>query len=98
METIYNKVMQPVRRSRNLRGIREHVSATPVAMIRINDIANGCGYLYVDFANGDLYETTFASFTVLKEFVRRWRNVYGAPITVNGKLSGFVEWSNNSLQ
>lgn len=88
-----------VSRSRNLRGIRTYVSKTTnlISVLSIDRLAHDEGKLMILFSNGDSYETNFASFDVLKGFVRRWRNVYGAPLRVNGYVSACVSKDNPRL-
>ena len=85
-------------RSRNLRGIRRYVSSHLVKALAVDRVGNGEGKLLILFDDGSSYETNFASFSVLLGFVRRWRNVYGAPLRVNGQDAGTVSAQNMLLQ
>lgn len=89
-----------IQRSRNLRGIREYVGKTssPISCIEINRIGEHEGKLSILFCDGVSFETNFASFNILKDFVRRWRNTYGAPLRVNGYASASVNFNNPRLQ
>jgi hypothetical protein len=94
-----------IQRSRNLAGIRRYVSKNPIKLLAIfgEDKASKNpdlypGKLLILFADGASYEVNFASFYVLKGFVRRWRNVYGADLRVNSDLCGKVSSSNPALQ
>lgn len=89
-----------VQSSRNLRGIREYVSRNLVKVVSISQLPSKLRWdalLQVEFENGNHYATEFASWAVLKDFVRRWRNVYGAPLVVNGRAAGVVSYDNPAL-
>jgi hypothetical protein len=86
-----------ISKSRNLAGIRRHVSGhTPpsIKVLDVSEIAHNEGKLCILFENGCSFEANFASYSVLKGFVSRWRNVHGAPLTVNGQTAGVVSSSN----
>ncbi len=87
----------PVSTSRNLRGIRAYVGKHSIKVLAIDTIADGEGQLSILFENGNSFATNFASFTVLKEWVRNWRNVYGAPLLVNTVDCGTVSYRNPAL-
>ncbi len=95
--------------SRNLAGIRRLVGRKPVARIEIGSkdfMVHGRkpttryyeGVLYVIFDDGTKYATDFADYTVLKDWVRRWRNVYGSPLVVEGVPSGEIYANNPALR
>lgn len=86
-----------VKQSHNLRGIREYVSTHLISTLSIERIAHGEGKLCILFDDGESYETNFADFAVLRDFVRRWRNVYGAPLLVDGVNAGKVDYRNSQL-
>jgi hypothetical protein len=90
MNVIRNKDGEVIQRSRNLAGIRRFVGSRLIKVLAVDRIEDGEGKLMILFENGDSYETNFASFTVLADFVRRWRNVYGAPLLIGGKDAGMV--------
>lgn len=97
MECIRDKDGNVIRRSRNLAGIRRYVGGLRppiVVKLCVDDLAEQGAKLSMLFDDGSNYETNFASFQVLKEFVRRWKNVHGAPLLVNGKEAGFVGGAN----
>lgn len=98
METIRDKNGKVIRKSRNLRGIREYVSSTksPIKLLAIDRIYGG-GKLCILFEDGTNYETNFADYSILKHFVRRWKNAYGAPLLINTAPSGIVEFKNPAL-
>ena len=78
---------------RNLAGIRRYVGGhTPplIKVLDVSEIAHSEGKLCILFANGCSFETNFASYSVLKGFVNRWRNVHGSPLTVNGQPAEVV--------
>jgi hypothetical protein len=86
-----------ISKSRNLAGIRRYVGGHTAPLIKVLDvseIAHNEGKLCILFENGSSFETNFASYSVLKGFVSRWRNVYGAPLTVNGQPEGVVSARN----
>lgn len=87
-----------IQRSQNLAGIHRYVSNHIIKVLSVDEIAEGEGKLCILFDNGASYETNFASFVVLKMHVRQWRNVYGAPLLVNGKDCGKVSYKNEALQ
>jgi hypothetical protein len=95
--------------SRNLAGIRRLVSKKLIKELEIgrkevmlgegspkSEVASD-GVLRILFDDGTRYATDFASYTVLKNFVRQWRNVYGAPLLVEGKARGKVDYKNEAL-
>lgn len=87
-----------VSKSRNLRGIREYVGRNLVKTVDATEVgARGEGQLSILFDNGDSFQTNFASFTVLLESLKTWRNLYGAPLTIGGKSRGNVGYSNPAL-
>ena len=106
-EKIYNKQGDVIKQSRNLRGIREYVSYTIITELYVYSSFNRVGRLDIQFADGSYYSTTFNDYEVLKDFVRKWRNVYGAPLytiryTSNNlpykKYIGVVSYHNDFLQ
>lgn len=99
MEVIRDRDGKAISKSRNLAGIRRYVGGRTPPMIKVLDVSEigaGEGKLSILFENGCSFETTFVSHSVLTGFVRRWRNVYGAPLTVNGQASGTVSNRNPS--
>lgn len=97
MEVIRDKYGNPIKTSRNLRGIREYVSDHIIKFLAIHRIARGRGKLEILFEDKSSYETNFESYIVLKDFVRKWRNVYGSPLIVNGEEAGEVGFYNLDL-
>lgn len=87
-----------IHKSRNLRGIRVYVRLCRVKAIDITQFTTPDGKLSILFVDGSSYETNFASFNVLKGFVARWKNVRGAPLTVNGEDAGTVSLKNPKLR
>lgn len=81
-----------IQRSKNLAGIRQYVRhyLRPIKTLDVSRIADDEGKLSILFENGCSYETNFGSFEVLCGFVSRWRNVHGAPLTINGNSVGKV--------
>jgi hypothetical protein len=79
--------------SRNLAGIRRYVGGhTPplIKVLDVSEIGDTEGKLCILFVNGCSFETNFVSYSVLKGFISRWRNVYGSPLTVNGQPAGVI--------
>lgn len=100
MESIRDCEGNIIRRSRNLAGIRRFVGGRHAPIIRrmaIDRLADGEGKLSIIFEGGASFKTSFACYTVLKDFVRRWRNVHGAPILVNGVDAGIASSTNPAL-
>lgn len=82
-----------VQESRNLRGIRRYVGGFRPPIIKklaIDEIDGLSGKLCILFENGNSFETNFMSFAVLAGFVRRWWNVHGSPLLINGQDAGVV--------
>jgi hypothetical protein len=82
-----------INKSRNLAGIRCYVGGHTPPLIKVLDVSEigaGEGKLCILLENGCSFETNFASYAVLTGFVRRWRNVHGAPLTVNGQPAGVI--------
>jgi hypothetical protein len=98
-----------IRRSNNLAGIRRYVSRNGITLLTIAQLpadtkevysvhgGRAEGKLTIEFDNGATYETCFADFSVLRDFVRKWRNAYGALLQVNGKDAGKVDSKNTAL-
>ena len=86
-----------ISKSRNLAGIRRYVSGHIPPLIKVLDVSeigDREGKLCILFESECSFETNFCSYSVLKGFVRRWRNVHGAPLTVNGQPAGRVSIHN----
>ena len=84
-------------KSLNLAGIRRYVSGhTPpvIKVLDVSEIGAGGGRLCILFEIGCSFEANFATFSILKGFVRRWRNVRGAPLTTHGQPAGKVSTHN----
>lgn len=103
MEYIYRDGVI-VSRSRNLRGIRQYAGKHLIKELHINPKMDGRlnpnhnrGRLYLIFENGATFQTDFASYGVLKTFIRLWRNVYGATLWMNGRDVGKIAWDNCNL-
>lgn len=86
-----------VSESRNLRGIRAAVGRQHVKLVSIQHRPDQQGELYIEFDNGNHFTTDFADFSVLKDAVRNWRNLYGARLQVDWKNVGKVEYRNPAL-
>jgi hypothetical protein len=110
MTIIRDKHGSTIRTSRNLRGLLRHNTAmlsSPIKLVTIDPInpANPAdssnysseGKLCVLWENGDSCETNFASFTVLKQWLRNRRNWYGAPLRVSGQPADVISYHNPAL-
>jgi hypothetical protein len=100
MEVVKDANGKIVQRSRNLAGIRRYVSNHLITKLCVGRILFD-GYneakLVIQFDNGCYFVSEWGSYTCLKGFVRRWRNVYGAPFEVEGVPSGTVSYHNQAL-
>jgi len=83
--------------SANLRGIRRYVTSHAIQILGISRLSNGEGKLMILFEDKSNFETNFADFTVLANFVRNWRNVYGAPLLIDANTCGKVSKDNPDL-
>lgn len=102
MPEIIGKDGRVLQRSRNLRGIRRAVGEVLVSTVAVRRIDrpgwSGAGELSIRFADsphgnpydGASFRMEWASYSVLVDFVRRWRNLYGAALIVNGVPAGVV--------
>jgi hypothetical protein len=87
-EHIHDKYNTIIRRSRNLRGFHDHLrTAGPIEYIDTTRIGDE-GKLKVVWENGDWYETTFASYSVLILYIQRKHSLKGTPFSINGEPSG----------
>jgi hypothetical protein len=86
-----------ISKSRNLAGIRRYVGGHIPPLIKVLDVSeigDMEGKLCILFESGCSFETNLASYSILKGFVSRWRNVHGAPLTINGQPAGVVSSRN----
>lgn len=98
MEVIRGPDGKVVSQSQNLRGIRRYIGCHTVSKLDVSQIGDGTeGQLSILFENGNSFQTEFGAWSVLKHFVRHWRNVYGTPLSVNGKDCGKVQYKNPAL-
>lgn len=98
---------QPGQRTKwpkNLRTIREYIGKHVPGEVSIWENRDGSGLLAIYFYKLDsdkelaaLYEGTFASFTVLCQTLRQWRNLSGTPLEIDGYSSGCVSYHNPKL-
>jgi hypothetical protein len=95
MEYIRDADGHIIKRSNNLRGIREYVGHNIIRVLSIDRIGQWEGKLCILFENGASYETNFACFDVLKGFVQRWRNVAGCPLLVEGQPAEWHDFKKN---
>lgn len=83
MVVIVNKYSDTISKSKNLAQLRRHAGKWEVETVEIVERSNGSGLLRVLFKNGDSCKTDFADFTVLRGWVKRWRNVRHAEHIIN---------------
>lgn len=95
METIFLNG-KLVKSSRNLRGVRDYARFNSIDTIEINSLPNGAELL-IEFDNRARYITVFADFSVLKDWIRKWKSAEGAKLQVNGKAVGTVGKTNSFL-
>ena len=88
----------PVSQSKNLAGVRRYAGENAAVTVFLNRTENFAGMLRIVFENGATFETLFVSYEVLKGFVRRWRNVYGADLQIDNEVRGQVEYGNGELK
>lgn len=89
-----------IQRSRNLAGIRRYVGGRYAPLIKtlaVDRIGQWEGQLSILFDDGTSFQAPFASFEVLCDFVRRWKNVHGAPLMVVGERKGVVTKNHPAL-
>lgn len=95
MHTINDRDGNPISRSRNMRGIRARVGKHLVKTVAISPLkGEDEGKLMILFDDGASYETNFASYATLVDCVRRWRNLYGAELLINGESCGPLSFDN----
>lgn len=94
---VYDGDGNPINTSANLRGIRRYVGQNIVEFVDLKAISKGMGVLHIVFDDGATFETPFASYSVLVNSVRNWRNLYGAPLRIEGESEGEVEYKNPAL-
>ena len=83
MNYIYDEDGNIIRKSHNLRGIRDHsgrVQVEKVTIVKLSDDVLWEAILLVHYTNGDNASVAFTSWHVLKSWVSRWRNAYGAKL------------------
>lgn len=97
MPVIRDRDGEVVQKCRNLAGIHRFVPSHTISHMDISEVGSGEGKLCILFEDGHSFETGFASFDVLKMHVRNWRNVWGAPFSVNGVDQGKVEKNHAAL-
>lgn len=91
MQVIRDIDGNPIRVSRNLRGIRRYAGKHACKSIDASPIGQeGEGLLSMIFENGCTFQTRFASFAVLMYTLNNWRNLYGTPIRIRGDYWGIL--------
>lgn len=74
---IYNIHRKRIRTSRNLRGILDHARRVPVDYAVATRDSDGGAILSIIFTNGDYTRTSFASYTVARNWInsrRSWQS------------------------
>lgn len=86
-----------IQRSRNEAGIRNYVATHLVKRLAIDRIGEdrpvrlmGDGKLSILFEDGSSYESNYSSYSVLLNSLEGWRNLYGAPLFIQGKDAGLL--------
>jgi hypothetical protein len=74
-----------IQTSKNLAGIRRYVRKHLIKIIQMDKLRDGSGMLSILFRDGASFQTPFASYSVLKAVVARWRNVRGAKVVTFGE-------------
>lgn len=73
--------------SHNLRGLRRIIGKHLVKHVYVTRFQDGSlegsALLTVVFVNGNKCQSCWASYTVLKQSLRNWRNLYGVPLTID---------------
>jgi hypothetical protein len=90
MATVRNAQGGVILRSKNLAALRRYVRNAPSALYSVNLIKypSGNGMLSLVWANGDVSETSFASWRVMLGTVNRWRGLHGARVSWEGFYYG----------
>lgn len=97
MISIFDRHGDLVSTSRNLRGIRQAVGKNRVDYVLLKKRPNHEGSLYIAFLNGNRCLIGFASYDVLKQTIRNWRNLYGVDLYADREYQGKVEYGNPAL-
>ena len=90
----------PVASHVDLRWIRTHTHDLPlyhVIEVHLFRKDNGEGLLKIVFSDMRFYTVDFLSFVILKDCVRRWRNLYGCLLYIDKSFFGEVEFCNEAL-
>lgn len=101
---VYGADGKIVNRSRNLAGIYRYARTHSVAFVTIQKEEDGRGSLKIVFDNGSIFHTLYADYSVMIEYVSRWRSLQGVQLVVrdwNNKPipdTGIVEPSNPWLR
>lgn len=106
-EVIRDRDGKVIQRSRNLAGIRRYVCRNLIRWIKLSHYDNsvrpvipGIGApsrMFIEFDNGATFETHFADWTILCDWVRRWQSAYGAPLMIDGRHCDVVRKDNADL-
>lgn len=80
--------------SRNLRGLRAYCGDVPATKVGICKWNLTEGSLAVTFTDGAVCVCEWASYEVLRQSLRTWRTLQGAPLEIDGKPAGEVGFRN----
>jgi hypothetical protein len=92
---------KPIASGRNQAVVRRYTSTHLVKVVAIDKIGSGAdpeAKLMILFEGDVSYEHNWASYCVLCETVRNWRNLHGAPLRVGGQRCGLVGTTNKVLR
>ncbi len=68
------------RRSWNLAGLRKYVGKSLIEHVHVREIPEYRAVLTILFADGSWSQALFESASALANSLRKWRNLYGAPL------------------
>ena len=81
---------QVIRRSKNLRGMRDYARVSPVKRVGLLPDGDTRGQLWVCYADGADCKADFASYHIMVDFVRNRRSWRGAEIFHYGGDVGYL--------
>lgn len=80
MEIIKDKNGKVIKRSRNLRGLREYASKNIIKLIRFENLGKFGGRSTVIFDAGETSITVWADYNVMTDKLTNWSMFKGAPV------------------
>lgn len=81
---------QIIRRSKNLRGMRDYARVSPVKRVELTPQGKVNGRLRVIYRDGASTSAHFASYHIMVDFVRNRRSWRGAEIVFYGDNMGYL--------